>query len=402
MIHLYAHQKAVLKDIHPGSILVGGVGSGKSLTALAYYFKRYGGYSPVTGDSRYIPISKKEPPLYIITTARKRDSLDWEKEASNFGLTPIVDSWNNIKKYTAIKGAFFFFDEQRLVGNGVWVKSFLKISKNNLWIMLTATPGDNWEDYIPVMIANGYYKNRSEFQRRHIAYNPFTKFPKIDRFIEVERLIKIRNSLLINMYFKRKTERHMIDVYCDYDKEKMRSIAIDRWNIYEEEPIKDVSQLYFLMRKLVNSDPSRLTKLADIVAKHNKVIVFYNFNYELDILSSFALHKNIPYSQWNGHKHEEILKGPNRWLYLCQYTSASEAWNAIQTNTIVFFSQNYSYRLMEQAAGRIDRLNTTFIDLYYYTLMSYSMIDMAIKKSIANKKIFNERSFEESRKKHML
>ena len=393
-IQLYEHQRAAIEKLHTGAVLVGGVGSGKSLTVLAYFFsKERGGKNPVVGDSGYSPM-KIDKDLYIITTARKRDSLDWEREATVFGLEPIVDSWNNITKYIGVKNAFFFFDEQRVVGSGQWVKSFLKIAANNKWILLSATPGDTWLDYIPVMIANGFYKNRTEFLRRHVVFNHFSKFPKVDHYVEVQRLVRIRDSIIVNMHFIRKTIRNQIDVYCDYDKEKTRRLMIDRWNIFDECPVRDIADLCFLLRRLANMDKSREKELEKVYKKHSKVIVFYNFNYELAILENFAEKNDIPYTQWNGHKHEDLLRNESHWLYLCQYTSASEAWNAIETDTTVFYSQNYSYKIMEQSAGRIDRMNTPFEDLYYYNFLSHCPIDLAIRKALRQKKSFNESRFQ--------
>ena len=48
---------------------------------------------------------------------------------------------------------------------------------------------------------------------------------------------------------------------------------------------------------------------------------------------------------------------------------------------------------MAQAAGRIDRLNSPYRDLYYYHLKSRSGIDIAISKALGQKKQFNERKF---------
>ena len=173
-IKLSPHQLKAIDRMHNGCILNGGVGTGKSRTALAYFFKMQGGY--IDANS-YIPADDlKIKDLYIITTAKKRDCLEWEEEMIPFlieskklypKLNVYVDSWNNVKKYIDIEDAFFIFDEQRAIGYGVWAKSFIKIARKNHWIMLTATPGDKWEDYIPVFIANGFYRNKSQFEREH-------------------------------------------------------------------------------------------------------------------------------------------------------------------------------------------------------------------------------------------
>ena len=392
-IDLYDHQKSAIEKLKPGSILVGGVGSGKTLTSLVYFYEKIcNGKIMQKNHNDYSPMRLKKD-LYVITTAKKRDSLDWIKEASNINLEiKTVDSWNNISKYITIKDSFFIFDEQRVVGSGAWVKSFLKITKNNQWILLSATPADTWMDLIPVFVANGFYKNRSDFLRQHVVYSRFSKFPKVERYLEITKLIRFRDSIMINMHFKKNTVSHEIKVLCNFDKEKQRRLMIDRWDIYNNVPIRDVSQLCYLLRKLVNSDKDRLIKLEEILKRHNKIIIFYNFDYELEILRDFAKNIGIAFSEWNGHKHEDIPKF-NNWLYAVQYMSGAEGWNCIQTDTIVFFSQNYSYRMMTQAAGRIDRLDTNYLDLYYYTFVSNSVVDLSIEKAIKNKQRFNENRF---------
>ena len=401
-IELRPYQLEAVKRMRNGCILCGGVGSGKSRTALAYYFIENGGS---INPEKYIPM-KNPKDLYIITTARKRDTLEWEGEFGPFLISTnedtnyydnkvVIDSWNNIKKYVDVTDAFFIFDEQRVVGSGSWVKSFLKITKHNNWILLSATPGDSWQDYIPVFVANGFYKNRTEFIREHVVYSRFTKYPKIDRYLNTGRLIRLRNRILVDMDFKRHTIPHHEDVYCSYDILTYKSIGKDRWNPYKNEPIVNASELCYTWRKLVNSDESRQTALLDICADHPRVIVFYNFDYELNILKSLVYINDgdaMDIAEWNGHKHQEIPK-TDKWVYLVQYTAGCEGWNAITTDTIVFYSQNYSYKVLEQARGRIDRMNTPYINLYYYHLKSRSSIDLAISRALKNKKNFNEMRF---------
>lgn len=401
-IELRPYQLEAVKRMRNGCILCGGVGSGKSRTALAYYFIENGGD---INPKKYIPM-KNPKDLYIITTARKRDTLEWEGEFGPFLISTnedtnyydnkvVIDSWNNIKKYVDVTDAFFIFDEQRVVGSGAWVKSFLKITKHNNWILLSATPGDSWQDYIPVFVANGFYKNRTEFIREHVVYSRFTKYPKIDRYLNTGRLIRLRNRILVDMDFKRQTIPHHEDVYCSYDILTYKSIGKDRWNPYKNEPIVNASELCYTWRKLVNSDESRQTALLDICADHPRVIVFYNFDYELDILKSLVYINDgdaMDVAEWNGHKHQEIPK-TDKWVYLVQYTAGCEGWNCIRTDTVVFYSQNYSYKVLEQARGRIDRMNTPYINLYYYHLKSRSSIDLAISRALKNKKNFNEMRF---------
>ena len=398
-IKLYEHQKQALARMKTGCILNGGTGSGKSITALAYYFTKEGG-----SLNPYKPMKLHPRDLYIITTARKRDTLEWEQELCPFLLSTdpkkntlyrnkvVVDSWNNITKYKDVKDSFFIFDEDRVTGNGVWVKTFLILAKHNDWIILSATPGDKYEDYIPVFLANGFYKNKSEFSREHLVYSRFTKFPKVEKYLNTRRLDRLRDSILIDMDFDRHTVQHHEDVYVKYDISKYKEAIKNRWDPYKNSPIEQAAGLCYVLRRIVNEDTSRQVALLELFEKHPRMIVFYNFDYELDILKSIYYGKEVEIAEWNGHKHQSIPDS-NKWVYLVQYTAGAEGWNCIKTDTIVFFSQNYSYKIVQQSTGRIDRLNTPYTDLYYYHLKSRSPIDIAIGKALKNKKKFNERRF---------
>lgn len=401
-VKLMPHQIDAIKRMRNGCILNGGVGSGKSLTSLGYYYVRQGGpIEALTGDHVWL---KKPKDLYIITTARKRDELEWDKELAQYMMSTnpdsnaydnkvVVDSWNNIKKYQNIYGAFFIFDEQRVVGSGAWVKAFLNIARKNEWILLSATPGDTWSDYIPVFVANGFYKNKTEFLARHAVYNCYIKkYRKIERYVDTGRLLKLRQMILIEMECPRNTIPHHEDVFVDYDISKYRDAGKLRWDPYKNEPIKDAAGLCYVWRRIVNEDISRQVALMEIFEDHPKLIIFYNYNYELDILREIFSGLGVQIGEWNGKRHDPVPTGAF-WVYFVQYNAGAEGWNCITTDTIVFFSQNYSYKIMAQAAGRIDRLNTPFRDLYYYHLRSRSGIDLAIHRAIAEKRNFNETGY---------
>jgi hypothetical protein len=431
-VELYLHQEQALEKMHNGCVLWGGVGSGKSQVALAYH-----------------QLNEANKDIYIITTAKKRDSLDWEREASSYTLRGnlFVDSWNNIGKYVEVKDAFFVFDEQRLVGSGVWVRSFWRIAKKNKWILLSATPGDDWMDYVPIFVANGFYRNRSEFLREHVIFSRFTRYPRIERFVGEGKLVRLRKQLLVEMPYDKNTVRDTKIIFVDHDKDLMKRVVKDRWHVYENRPLRDAGEMYYVMRKVVNSDTSRITQLLDVLQEHPKVIVFYNFDYELELLRSLTelLNSNAParvrqsldynyeasseamnvrtsrnslkastgntnvlsiqtrlefgtsidgvqIAEWNGHKHEPIPDS-DRWVYLVQYAAGAEGWNCVETDTMVFYSLTYSYKLFHQAHGRIDRLNTTFRTLNYCILMSDSQIDKGIMSALTRKKTFNEATF---------
>ena len=400
-ISLYDYQLDAVRRMKNGCILCGGVGSGKSRTALAYYYQLQGGE---IGTEDYVVMAHPKN-LYIITTARKRDTAEWGGELALFllsthsdcnyyGNVVVVDSWNNIGKYTDVKDAFFIFDEQRVIGYGAWTKAFLKITKSNEWILLSATPGDKWEDYIPVFIANGFYRNKTHFVDEHINYRweAHGKYPKVDSYRNTGRLIRLRNSILVTMDFQRKTVAHHEDVVVDYDILQYKDLMRSRWNPWEDKPIETASELCIGLRRVVNSDTSRADAVLKILEDHPKAIIFYSHNYELDILRSLDYQEGTLIAEWNGHKHQEIPTG-SKWVYLVQYTAGCEGWNCVTTDTIIFYSQQYSYKVSVQASGRIDRLTTPYTDLYYYHLKSKSGIDLAISKALQQKKNFNEGKF---------
>lgn len=407
-MELMSHQIDAIKRLHSGSILCGGVGTGKSCTALGYFYDK-----ECEGNFSETKMMARPKDLYIITTARKRDTGEWDMECARFGICRdtklnagnkklVIDSWNNIGKYVDVTNAFFIFDEQRVVGNGKWVKTFLRIAKQNRWILLSATPGDTWTDYIPVFIANGYYKNRTEFFIKHVVFDSYVKFPKIKSYINVSILSKHRENVLVYMTYKKAAEKH--DSYCmlSYDKNLYRGVLKDRWNPFRDKPIENVPEFCSVLRKISNTTSDKTYQLSHLMTFGNimdsynhipkKAIVFYNFDYELEELINYAEESGVLYSQWNGHKHEPVPQG-DEWIYLVQYTSGCEGWNCIETDTIIFYSLNYSYKVMAQAAGRIDRLNTPYEHLYYYYFKTDSPIDRAIQTCLDGKKDFNEKTF---------
>ena len=400
MVSLYDYQWDAIERLRCGSILCGSVGSGKSRTAIAYYFcKECGG----SIRDEYVPMAKPKD-LYIITTARKRDTKEWEKELLPFLISDTedsfyhgkmmlhVDSWNNIKKYVGVHDAFFIFDEQRVVGSGEWTKAFWKITKVNRWILLSATPGDTWMDYMPVFVANGFYRNKTEFVTRHIVYKRFAKFPQVDHYMDEARLWKLREKILVNMKYSRPTVAHHETIEVNYDRALYKQIMSKRWNIYKDLPTTNASELCYVAREAINSDPSRAQAILQLRETHPKTIIFYNYDYELDILRELPYGSDVQVAEWNGHKHEPIPQC-NQWVYLVQYFAGAEGWNCIDTDTIIFYSLNYSYKVMVQSAGRIDRMNTPFTDLYYYRLRSSCPLDIAISRALRQKKNFNESRF---------
>lgn len=420
MFELRPHQENAVAKMHNGCILCADMGTGKTHTAVGYYLA-----------------NEAPKDVYVITTAKMRDKFDWQNtfievgigtnRETTMGSLLTVDSWNNIDKYKEVKDAFFIFDEQRLVGSGAWVKAFYKIAEANRWIMLSATPGDNWLDYVPVFRANGFIKNLTAFKADHVVYAPYVRYAKVLGYRQVGKLVKWRNQILVHMPYERHTERISIEIPCDYDHELMEKVVKKRWHVYEDRPLRDSSELFSVMRKVVNSDATRLQAIRNLWSKHPRLIVYYNFDYELDTLRTLAVtgwstasqnpnpsseeptepwdyllspegmaqnqgSTRFQVAEWNGHKHEEIPK-TERWVYLVQYVAGAEAWGCTETDAMAFYSLTYSYKNWYQAHGRIDRLTTRFDRLYYYSLVSEALIDRSVRRALSTGKSFNEGNF---------
>jgi hypothetical protein len=348
MIELMEHQLDAVNNLGNGKVLWGVTGSGKSAVVLEYYMR-----------------NEAPRPIIVITTAKKRDSLDWYGEAAKFGVSVepqfsragaiTVDSWNNIKNYRGVVGAFFVFDEQRVVGHG-------------------------------------YYTNITDFKLQHVVYEPFTTFPKVKMYLDESRLEKLRNDVLVEMPYQAYTKRVKNYMPVSYDKDLFDQVWDKRWHVYEDRPLKDAAERWRVGRRVVNSDQSRVEFIWDLIHKgvHDKVIVFYNFDYELEILRGLA--DMFVVAEWNGHR-KNLVPDEGPWIYLVQYNSGAEGWNCTTANAMVFYSMTYSYRTFIQAQGRIDRLDTPFKTLYYYVLVADCITDKAVKRALDQKKNFNERRF---------
>lgn len=396
---LKPEQQEAVDKLQSGMILVANTGAGKSRTGIYWYFKENGG-AFINDD--YQPM-KDPKDLYIITTANKRDTHDWDRELSLYLLSTdpevnyyhnkvVVNSWQQIAKYKDISDAYFLFDEDHLTGSGAWVKTFLRIAQHNKWIILTATPGDKYEDYGPVFVANGYFRSIYEFKQKHLVYDYRPGWPRFVKCIGTTRLDRLKQRIIVRMNYEHDAEVHEKDILCEFDKELYKVVVKRRWDPYRNAPIENASQFCYCLRKITNLDESRIEACKQIVNEKNRVIIFYNHDPELELLKSVYWGKDISVAELNGHAHEAIPSTP-KWVYLVNYAAGAEAWECTKTDTVIFYSLNYSYKTMVQAAGRIDRRNTPFSDLYYYRLKSRAPIDLAIEKCLKEKKTFNENTF---------
>ena len=230
----------------------------------------------------------------------------------------------------------------------------------------------------------------------HIVYDRYAKFPKVSKYLNERKLNRLRDTILIDMKFDRHTVQHHHDITTEFDRKKYKEVMKNRWDPYKEQPIEQASGLCYVLRHIVNEDKTRAEAILDIYKKHPRLIIFYNFTYERDILIDLDYGEGVEVAEYNGLTHQPIPTG-DKWVYIVNYMAGAEGWNSIQTNAIAFYSQTYSYKILQQSIGRIDRLNTPYTDLHYYHLKSKSAIDISINRALKQKKIFNARSFIDGR-----
>lgn len=376
-------QRDAVDRMHDGCVLLGRTGSGKTMTALGYWLKVHA-----------------QQDLYVVTTPAKRDAMEWEGDSAKLGqyLPPErVVSWNKIKDFEYLESAFVVFDEQRVSGSGKWVKSFLKIAKSNDWILLSATPGDVWIDWLPLFIANGFYRTRTQFTDRHVIWDPHTRYPRIKRYIEEDRLERCQEAICVYLASPNPISRMVHDELVSYDSRKYAEVTRKRWNPFEVRPMMDAGELCRVQRRIVLENVCREEALERLLKGHPRALVFYSYNYELEAIKAVCERLGRSYGQRNGHRHDPVPVSKEPWVYIVQYQSA-DAWNCISTNIAILYSLPYSWRQQEQAMGRIDRMNTPFDELHYYRLMTDSTIDNAILACLDRKETFNERVYENAQK----
>lgn len=403
-VNLRQFQHECVQALRSGKVLAAGVGAGKSIMALYWYVTKCCTVrTSHNANGELFQIMPGSPDLVIITTAKKRDNHEWDDELYRYALHQgenskkmgrvhvTIDSWNNITKYVDTS-AVFIFDEQRAIGSGAWSKAFVRIARRNPWVMLSATPADTWSDWCPIFVADGFYRNRTEFFRRHAVYSRYTKYPRIDRWIDEDYLNRCRDRVLVTCEVPRETERVVHQLTCAYDKETVRKAMKTRWNPETEEPFLNATELCFYLRRVIDTDPTRLSYAAHVVRDHRKVIIFYTLRAELEQILKLEEVTGVPVYQYNGGRHDDLPQG-NSWVYAVQFQAGSEGWNCTSCNTVLYWSLPYSYKQAEQAAGRIDRLDTSYKTLNYYIMRSFAPLDLGIIRALRNKENFNASGF---------
>ena len=377
MIKLLKYQEEAIQKLHSGSVLYGATGSGKSLTGLAYYMRCWSHLD-----------------LYIITTSKKRNAGEWEEEIAKLGCPPpkAIDSWNRLKNYRMVSDAFFLFDEHKVGGHGKWAQSMITIAKKNKWILLTATPGDVWDDYASIFIANEFVKNKTTWNEDFCIFDRISKYPKIIGYQREDVLKNMRDAVLVPMEYQ--SEKVPIPYVIPYkvDHEEEAYVLARRKSLRHPEmrAFRNTSAMFAYMRMNLPDKESKIQALADVLKKEPKAIIFYNFTPEKYEIENAARQVNIPFFQYNGQIKDNVPDG-DTWVYAVQYTAGAEAWNCITCRTVIFYSMNYSYKVMTQAKGRIDRCNSPFDELHYYYFISPDFeIDQEILNALTRKEKFNE------------
>lgn len=144
-------------------------------------------------------------------------------------------------------------------------------------------------------------------------------------------------------------------------------------------------------------NPAKLEAFRDLVESTNdRLIVFYNFNDELEKLSRIAWENHRPVAVVNG-KQKDLLPYENApdSITFIQYQAGAMGLNLQKANKIVYFTPPLSSELFEQSKKRIHRIGQEKTCFYYY-LTCKGSIEEKIYRTLAMRRDYTDKLFEES------
>ena len=112
----------------------------------------------------------------------------------------------------------------------------------------------------------------SQLIRSHVIFNRFVKYPKVEAYIDTWKLTENRQKILVHMHYEKKTKHVIKLMYASYDESLYKFVSEKRWNVYTDKPIKNISELCYVWRKIVNDDKSREDIIGRIIEEKRKVI----------------------------------------------------------------------------------------------------------------------------------
>ena len=289
-----------------------------------------------------------------------------------------------------------------------------KISKDLFWRQYVDTEIIDNQGF-PLKVVRGY-KNVDRLKSKMRDYG--CRFLKTDEVFDLPD--QVFNEIKVNITseyrtFKRDrivdvTTNKSIGVNVEYstyecmDSDGMirpHTFEAHREEIYTKTLVGDTTLTKMLYeRQLCGSyNANKLEALKDLLeSSDDRIIIFYNFNNELDSIKELCEELNRPVSEVNGQvKDLTNWNEQNNTVLLGQYQAASMGLNLQQANKIIYFTPPLSSELFEQSKKRISRIGQTR-NCFYYLLICKNSIEEKIYKTLEERRDFTDELFRELEK----
>lgn len=314
---------------------------------------------------------------------------------------------------------FIIIDESHKVANtsSKVTKYVMKLSKKAKYTYLcTATPISNgkYEQYYPQLKMLGVYNGTKKeyynmFVDERMTRMGGSQFMQITGYRNIDLLENMVNQCSVN--YKR-DKPYLPEDYVYKTKKpamfnklkKNRMYKTDNGEVIELDnssklfnALRCVSHGFLLgINKQVSKEP--FERLQAILETHNneRVVIFYNYNIELEMLKQLLSKLKRPTSEYNGARKDlKEFKGKYNGVVLAHYKSASTGINDfVISNVMVFNSLPLSSIELTQSKGRIDRQGQGKKPMYYFIIPD-TPVEKKIFEQITNGKDFTNEMIED-------
>lgn len=324
-----------------------------------------------------------------------------------YGVINYELAWRR-KELTWLEDFTLMLDESSLIQNEQSKRSkfILKLQPKNV-ILLSGTPtGGKYETLWSQLHLLGWNISKEMYYNHYIDYHwdEANGFPLrvIDGYKNVDRLKKKMRAYGCHFL---KTE-DFIDLPEQID-QTIRIPISKEYRIFRKDRICTINDTELVgdttLTKLLNErqlcgqyNQEKLEAFRDLVESTNdRLIVFYNFNAELEKLWDIANECNKPVSVVNGKERDTFnyTRDENSITFI-QYQAGAMGLNLQKANRIIYYTPPLSSELFEQSKKRIHRIGQGKTCFYYY-LTCKGSVEEKIYKTLAMRKDFTDKLFEE-------
>ncbi|WP_368076685.1 SNF2-related protein [Clostridium tyrobutyricum] len=222
------------------------------------------------------------------------------------------------------------------------------------------------------------YKNVDRLKRKLHEYGAV--FMKTDEVFElpeqIEQKIKIKNTKEYKIF------------------KKDRLITINNTELVGD---TSLTKMLYLRQLSSQYNKNKVNQLKDILeSTEDRIIIFYNFNKELEIIKKLCEKLDKPISIINGAvKDLDNFNQYNNSITLVQYQAGAMGHNLQKSNKIIYFSLPLQSELFEQSKKRIHRIGQEKTCFYWY-LITQNSIEEQIYQTLKERRDYTNKLFEES------